>query len=499
MTPKIKKEFLHVSTTGLIKVFCSNYLSITQSSSFQDRTVAVNSVLLHLATWRSKEETINKTTTRSKTTTNYNKQKKSSSLHEKLFEIFLLTDHAVFSSHHSGIRDHIWDKEDGNRHIGLHTLVQLRADLRSWLARGGTSSSDERLPHDGGAGGGCSSSNSKLRALDSVLRVSLTRCICSPGSLSFQRIAYDQTSAAVIEFIAKREAVHPIQNLEDLRKRLGRFGKRCFALFHSEIKEPLVFVHVALLSDMASSMEEITNAEDTEDRERDARIAIFYSINATSQGLSGIDLGEILIKRVVRHLQSEPNLDVQQFATLSPIPHFRKWLEGKGGFYHKETGAENDSWSQASSKFGDNKLLNDKEKENVKQLLSLKSGDDALISLLNILDDTEWYHDVKMQHVLKPILMRLAARYLLEEKYRGKPLDGVARFHVGNGATVSRLNFLADLSKKGLRNSASIMVNYLYELENIEANQAHFEADGTIPTKSDVIDWLLDECMKSKI
>jgi len=177
--------------------------------------------------------------------------------------------------------------------------------------------------------------------------------------------------------------------------------------------------------------------------------------------------------------------------------------------------------SHASFKFRDSSILSHKEKENIRNLMGGSYSDAALTNLVNILD-TEWHRDVKSRKILQPILMRLAARYLIKEKYRGKPLERVARysflllqlttcilyaltllfsnfqhslirFHIGNGATLTRLNFLADLSKKGLRNSAGMMVNYVYELDEMEANQAGFEENGTFQVQSGFSDCFLNQ------
>mmetsp|Transcript_49977 Transcript_49977/g.97806 ORF Transcript_49977/g.97806 Transcript_49977/m.97806 type:complete len:543 (+) Transcript_49977:3-1631(+) len=468
-TTEDKKRFVHMSTSRLVKIFCESYLSISEYEPSSDKSDAVNSILLSLGRLEAFGN---------QNATGIGHASRKHPPYEKLFEIFLLTDHAIFFFHRpDGKVRHDGDTED--LHIGLRTLIQIRSDLREWLARRGASSPGTHA-------------NAELRSLDDALRASLTRCICGPGSLSLRRVTYDGTPASTIEFIARREAVHPVRDLYDLRKRLGRYGKRCFALFHSEMKEPLVFVYVALLSEVAYRMEEITGAEDTEEGERSAKVAVFYSITATNPGLSGIDLGAILIKRVIHNLQTQSHLNLQQFVTLSPIPRFRKWLDGKAKLQQNASKGEKYHVSHASFKFRDSSILSHKEKENIRNLMGVSNSDAPLTNLVNILD-TEWHRDVKSRNILQPILMRLAARYLIKEKYRGKPLDSVARFHIGNGATLTRLNFLADLSKKGLRNSAGMMVNYVYELDEMEANQAGFEENGTIQVQSGFSDCFLNQ------
>ena len=289
-----------------------------------------------------------------------------------------------------------------------------------------------------------------------------------------RRITYDQTPASIIEKIAKKEAVHPLRSLTDLRTRLGP-DRRCFAFFHPSFKdEPLVFVHVALCSDgIPESMDDLDSAASNTALAKPT-VATFYSITSTQPGLKGVDLGNVLIKRVVQSLQAEyPTL--QTFSTLSPIPRFRKWLQQKVNIPSDSTFAHD--------------LFSRKETEQLQKILKSHSLTDVPKDLFSLLEDNTWYESQEIALALKPILLRLAAYYLTVETHRGKILDNVARFHIKNGAEMYRLNYLADISRKGMHNSSGIMINYLYNLDTIEKNQTNYELKKIIPICDGVAKW----------
>jgi len=258
------------------------------------------------------------------------------------------------------------------------------------------------------------------------------------------------TPAACIETIAKQEAVHPVKSLDDLRNRLGP-DRRVFGLFHPLLpsNQPLVVLHVSLQKhDIPSSMEQVHLSSSADN----PRVAAFYSISNLQSGLSGVGLGEFLIKEAVQLLRGElPTLDT--FVTLSPIPRFRKWLEDK--VIHERGKFEVPS----------HKLIDD---ANLLSRLArgLRCNDEgeALSVLVSELADQgpESAQSLMLgdEAVVEEVLTRLAARYLAVEKHRRKPLDGVARFHVANGAELSIINWMADPSSKGWRNSFGLMVNY---------------------------------------
>ena len=245
------------------------------------------------------------------------------------------------------------------------------------------------------------------------------------GFLELRRIDWN-TPAAVLEKLIKYEAVHAMQGWEDLRRRLDR-DRRCFAFFHPALPdEPLIFVEVALVEGIAEAVGPLLAADKISDASK-ANTAIFYSITNCQDGLRGVSFGSFLIKQVAAELGRElPR--VRTFATLSPIPGFRRWLESERG----RLGAEH---------------------------AALLARDD-------------WSSEEAAVATLKEPLSRLCAWYLLHAK-RGKtglPLDPVGRFHLANGASLERVNWLADTSAKGVRESCTLMVNYLYDLDAIERN-----------------------------
>jgi hypothetical protein len=320
---------------------------------------------------------------------------------------------------------------------------------------------------------------SRLQSVEISIKTILTS-LFRPGALQLRRITYNQTPASIIEQIAKKEAVHPLQSLNDLRQRLGP-GRRCFAFFHPALPDkPLVFVHVALLTEMPSSMDEIQLASTV--MEENATIATFYSITNSEQGLNGIHLGNHLIKSVVQVLQNEfPKL--QTFCTLSPIPKFRSWLEAKLVQYQQGLLRE---------QLVDDGFLT---RDEYVQLQGIFPSDKPLFDLLETLMSSNWHsggegNESILADKLQPLLMKFASYYLTVETHRGRPLCPVAKFHVGNGAEMYRLNFLADTSNKGMRTSCGMMINYRYDLDEIEENSTRYEMNGEVMVKDGVTSWL---------
>lgn len=298
-----------------------------------------------------------------------------------------------------------------------------------------------------------------LKQLDRHLQTLLAHWLV-PGLLRMERIAYDTTPAAVIETIAKHEAVHPMQSLDDLRQRLGP-DRRVFGLFHPLTEnQPLVVLYVSLQPNIPASMTQVHQSSPEQ-----ATVAVFYSISNLQPALAGIGLGEYLIKQAVERLRQEwPAL--RTFVTLSPIPRFRKWLEAS---------------VQATGKFApDNDLLAVPWREKLAAALGC-SVDQALSQFVAHLAVHGPQSVALDESLVEEVLKRLAARYLLEEKHRRKPLDAVERFHVGNGAELYAIQPSADMSAKGWRNSFGVMVNYRYQLDEMASNQAQYETDYTIP------------------
>lgn len=233
-----------------------------------------------------------------------------------------------------------------------------------------------------------------------------------------------ESPANILEKIIQYEAVHAIHSWDDLRRRLAPADRRCFAFFHPAMPdEPLIFVEVALTKGVPSSVQNLLSEERDHLDEGAADTAVFYSISNCQAGLAGISFGNSLIKQVAADLSLEvPSL--KTFVTLSPIPGFRAWFE----------------------------------KTN-----------------LRIDED-----DPKQ-------LKALAAHYLIAAKRKdGLPLDPVARFHLGNGAQVHQVHADADTSDKGQRQSAGVMVNYLYNLAKVSQNHERFATSHEIAASSDI-------------
>ncbi|HEY8610136.1 MAG TPA: malonyl-CoA decarboxylase family protein, partial [Roseomonas sp.] len=267
------------------------------------------------------------------------------------------------------------------------------------------------------------------------------------GFLQLRRIDW-QTPAAVLEKIIRYEAVHEIAGWHDLRRRLAA-DRRCYGFFHPSLPdEPLIFVEVALVQGLAASVQPLLDAEGesgAEARSAEADTAIFYSISNCQDGLRGISFGNFLIKQVVEDLKTElPQLT--RFSTLSPIPGFRRWLEKR---------------------------------------VEAGKVDGELASQLA--EDGWWQDEARAEAVRLPLL-RLCAEFLTDP---GDRMDPVARFHLGNGARLERINWLGNTAPRGMQESHGLMVNYLYERDEIERNHEAFARGGTV-VRSGAVDALLN-------
>ena len=323
---------------------------------------------------------------------------------------------------------------------GMRFLVQLRAFLNA-----------ERK------------SDKLLAALESDLR-NLLASWFDVGFLELRRIDWS-SPAALLEKLVGYEAVHEIRSWRDLKNRLDS-DRRCYAFFHPRMPdEPLIFVEVALVKGLASSVQRLLDQKAPVLDAREADTAIFYSISNCQQGLAGISFGNFLIKRVVDELSAEFR-NLKQFATLSPIPGFRHWLEEQLGTAHVD-------------------LLTDEESADLRSALSAHGEPPAggVAALARILARRGWPRDVALVKTTEPVLLRLCARYLLTEgpatQTGGKRArDPVAHFHLSNGARVERVTMLADTSEKGVKESATLMVNYLYDPARIEAFHEEYAGEG---------------------
>ncbi|XP_047452853.1 malonyl-CoA decarboxylase, mitochondrial [Mugil cephalus] len=337
---------------------------------------------------------------------------------------------------------------------GVKFLVDLRADVLEII-----SSKASESPH--------------IRDLNGTLKSLLSEWF-SVGLLRLERITW-QSPCEILQKISQYEAVHPVRNWTDLKRRVGPY-RRCYAFTHAAMPgEPLVVLHVALTEDISDNIQSIVREFATVDSEEDVNkinSAIFYSISSTQAGLQGVELGNYLIKRVVRELQSEfPHM--AQFSSLSPIPGFSSWLQGLLSQYRKEGRAFD--------------LLSEQEWKEVEQATDSSPGAATVDSLRKLISTGEWMRSERLTRVLEPALMRLCAWYLYGEKRRGYALNPVANFHLQNGATMWRLNWHADTSPRGVANSCGIMVNYRYFLNETSKNSALYLQNKVITATDQVL------------
>ena len=276
--------------------------------------------------------------------------------------------------------------------------------------------------------------NKDLKVLDDDLRY-LFKGWFNPGFLKLEKITWD-TKAAVLEKIIKYERVHQMKDMNELKRRLGE-DRRFFSYFHPALEdEPIIFVQVALTKGLGRSIQELMKPSNDEKKNHDT--ATFYSISNCQEGLSRVTLGNFLIKRVVYEIQEElPN--IKNFGTLSPIPGFADWLS-----YVEEPKIKN---ILANLKNQDVSFLKSKD---------LKLGDSRIIEN-------------------KEAITKLVAHYIVNEKnQQGLPVNDVSRFHLGNGAIVEDIVINANISEQGFKRAFGVMVNYLYELKNIEKNHEDY-------------------------
>ena len=276
--------------------------------------------------------------------------------------------------------------------------------------------------------------NKDLKVLDDDLRY-LFKGWFNPGFLKLEKITWD-TKAAVLEKIIKYERVHQMKDMNELKRRLGE-DRRFFSYFHPALDdEPIIFVQVALTKGLGKSIQELMKPTSNEKKNYDT--ATFYSISNCQEGLSRVTLGNFLIKRVVYELQEElPH--IKNFGTLSPIPGFAEWFS-----YLEDSKIKN--------------ILTDLKDKDLSFLKSknLKIGDNRIIEN-------------------KEVLIKLVTHYIVNEKNKdGLPMNDVSRFHLGNGAIVEDIIINANVSEQGFKRSYGVMVNYLYELNNIEKNHEDY-------------------------
>ncbi len=276
--------------------------------------------------------------------------------------------------------------------------------------------------------------------------------------LELRRLSWD-SPASLIEKLIKYEAVHDIRSWADVKNRLDS-DRRCYGFFHPRLpNEPLIFVEVALVDRISSSITPLLDEAAAPADLAKATTAIFYSISNTQTGLRGVSFGDSLIKHVVETLTEEfPRL--RTFATLSPIPGFRGWLAK-----HAAPMLER---------------LDDKRRAELGRAVGFEPPQAA-----HLLTALEKPLDLDARSPVRQMLLECAAHYLARELAEGKPVDPVARFHLGNGARVERLNWGGDPSTKGLKQSYGLMVNYLYDLKRIDKHRSML-AQGKVPASGDI-------------
>ena len=319
---------------------------------------------------------------------------------------------------------------------GMQFLVDLRAELLPYLK-----------------------TEKRLLALDSELE-NLFSTWFDVAFLELRRISWD-SPASLIEKLIKYEAVHAIKSWADVKNRLDS-DRRCYGFFHPRLPdEPLIFVEVALVDELAGAITPLLDESAAASDLSKATTAIFYSISSTQTGLRGVSFGDSLIKRVVETLRAEfPRLKV--FSTLSPIPGFRPWLAKQAGALIEQ--------------------LNDKERQSLAAALGQTTA-----SAADFLAAADKVMQLDEKSPVRRVLMHCAADYVGRQLDNGRPLDAVARFHLGNGARVERLNWAGDLSAKGLKQSYGLMVNYLYDLKRLDKYRGLL-AQGKIPVSPKVED-----------
>ena len=301
--------------------------------------------------------------------------------------------------------------------------------------------------------------NADLLAVDADL-LHLLSSWFNPGFLEMRKVDWN-SPAQLLEELIEHEAVHAIDGWADLRRRLLS-DRRCFAFFHPQLPgRPLIFVEVALLSRMPAAIGPLIDKSAKPPANNDAfKVAAFYSISNCEPGLRGVSLGNFLIKRVAEELKGElPRLST--FCTLSPIPGFVRWLAG--GKVLTDLDAIQALKPDQRAAYANAYAL----------LENRCNGDFGKLAMASGVDGVDIVNDDAQQ-----ALLRLCAAYLAYLS-PGPSGNAVARFHLDNGARLERLNPLADLSPNGLRQSAGMMVNYVYDLDRIEVNHEQFK-DGTV-------------------
>ena len=291
----------------------------------------------------------------------------------------------------------------------------------------------------------------ELTAVDFDLRHLLSSWF-NPGFLKMHQVDW-KSPAEILEKLIQHEAVHAIDGWDDLRRRLQP-DRRCFAFFHPQLpNEPLIFVEVALLPEIPAVITPLVDKKaETVHQTSQYKVAAFYSISNCEPGLRGVSMGNFLIKRVAEKLHAEfPG--IKTFVTLSPIPGFIDWVAAGADISDEKTGVQ----LKPAVRLAREQSLEVLDLANRSWTERLSAG---------------WHPDTATEKE-KSALLCLASIYLALGS-AGRNGNPVAKFHLGNGAKLHQINWAGDLSRKGLRQSASLMVNYLYDLSSVEENHERF-------------------------
>ena len=347
---------------------------------------------------------------------------------------------------------------------GVKFLVEMRAGLLAGMAGDKT-----------------------LQALETDLK-GLLAAWFDVAFLELRRIDW-HSPAVILEKLVRYEAVHRIRTWRDLRNRLDS-DRRCYAFFHPRMpEEPLIFVEVALVKGMSDSVQRLLDEKAPVLDAREVDTAVFYSINNCQRGLDGISFGNFLIKRVVEVLGIEFR-NIKTFCTLSPIPGYRNWLDsallaGKVALSDAEEKALLALLPPQAALLPPQAALPPPDAGAAPAAADTGAPAGArprgLVALQRLLAEQGWKRDEAAQKTLEPTLTRLCALYLAKEDAPGRPgraRDPVAHFHLSNGARIERLNWRGDISENGFRQSAGIMVNYLYDPQRIEENHEIYVGEG---------------------
>lgn len=319
---------------------------------------------------------------------------------------------------------------------GVKFLLDLRADLLQNLEAAAAEGAD-------------------LKEMNTVLKNMFSEWF-SVGFLNLERITW-QSPCELLQKISQSEAVHPVRNWTDMKRRVGPY-RRCYVFTHSAMPgEPLIILHVALTNKISSNIQAIVKEVSTLETEDEAKIsaAIFYSISLVQQGLQGVELGNYLIKRVVKELKAEFS-HLKEFSSLSPIPGFTKWLLGVLASLKKDVGRS--------------ELFTESEFKEISDI----TGEPITETLKRLIANNEWMRSERLIKALESPLMRLCAWYLYGEKLRGFALNPVANFHLQNGAVLWRINWMADTSPRGVTASCGLMVNYRYFIDDTSSNSERY-------------------------